>query len=290
MSLLTCSSVIKYMKKFTLIAIIILSLGSFTFANVLSDKEAVEKASLNYIEGFYEGDTEKLSNALIPTMHKFGFWKNKDTGKYENAGFMTFEEALKFATTVKEKKQFPKADAPKKVEVIEVLDKIAITKVTAWWGIDYMLLAKNDGKWLIRQILWEGPTPTADPTDADKAGAKNAGLGYIEGFYEGDASKLTNSLKPTLFKFGYGFNKKEGKYRDGSQMTFEKAIAYANDVKEKKQFAKPDAPKIVEVLDVSNHIAAVKVTAWWGVDYMLLSKEGDKWMIEQVLWAGIPSK
>ncbi|NNK81307.1 MAG: hypothetical protein HKO93_07400, partial [Flavobacteriales bacterium] len=46
------------------------------------------------------------------------------------------------------------------------------------------------------------------------------------------------------------------------------------------------APMEVEVLDVMNHIAAAKVTAWWGYDYILLSKEGDKWMIEQVLWEG----
>ena len=69
-------------------------------------------------------------------------------------------------------------------------------------------------------------------------------------------------------------------------MTFEKALAYAKNVKEKKQFAKDDAPKKVEVLDVSNSIAAAKVTAFWGVDYILLSKRGDKWMIEQVIWEG----
>jgi hypothetical protein len=278
------------MKKFTFIAIILFALGSFSFANSKTDKEAVEKASMNYIEGFYEGDTEKLSNCLDPKLNKFGFWKNRESGKYENAGSMTFDQALKFAKDVKEKKQFPKADAPKKVEIIEVLDKIAISKVTAWWGVDYMLLAKNEGKWMIRQIIWEGPTPTTNPTEDDKQGAKNAGLGYIEGFYEGDTTKLENSLKPTLFKYGYGFDKKEGKYYNGGQMTFDQAIAYAKRVKETKKFPKADAPKKVEVLDVMNHIAAVKITAWWGVDYMLLSREGDKWMIEQVLWAGVPSR
>ncbi|MFT4665894.1 MAG: hypothetical protein ACI8YQ_000945 [Polaribacter sp.] len=44
--------------------------------------------------------------------------------------------------------------------------------------------------------------------------------------------------------------------------------------------------KKVEVLDVENNIASAKVTAFWGIDYMLLSKVGDKWMIEEVLWEG----
>jgi hypothetical protein len=279
------------MKKIIFIAIITLSFSIISFAsNPLTDKEAVKKASMQYIEGFYEGDMEKLMSCLIPELQKSGFWRKKDESVYESAGQMTFQQALDFAKNVKEKKQFPGADAPKKVEVIEVLDKIAITKVTAWWGIDYMLLAKNDGKWMIRQILWEGPIKTANPSKADKEMARKAGLGYVEGFYEGDAEKLKESLLPSMYKFGYGYNRKEEKFYDGNQMTFEKALDYANKVKENKLFPKDDAPKKVEVLDVMNQTAAIKVTAWWGVDYMLLSKKEDKWMIEQVLWAGIPPK
>jgi len=69
-------------------------------------------------------------------------------------------------------------------------------------------------------------------------------------------------------------------------MTYAQAIKYAKNVLEKKRFPKPDAPKKVEILDVMPAIAAAKVTGWWGVDYMLLSKTGDKWMIEEVLWQG----
>ncbi|MEZ5345187.1 MAG: nuclear transport factor 2 family protein [Pyrinomonadaceae bacterium] len=275
-------------KSFSLIAIFVFSLTTAALANTDSDADAVKKASLNYIEGFYEGDGSKLSESLIPEMNKFGFWKKQGSEVYEHAGSMSFEQALKFAADVKEKKNFPKADAPKSVEILEVSDKIAITKVTAWWGVDYLMLAKNDGKWMIRQILWEGPTKTASPTDADKQGAMKAGLGYIEGFYEGDTGKLTNSLKPTLFKFGYGFDRRTNDFGKGGQMTYEQALAYAKGVKESGKFPKEDAPKKVEVMDVMNHIAAVKVTAWWGIDYMLLSKNGDKWMIEQVLWSGVP--
>ena len=122
------------MKNTISIAVILLFLGSFSSIFAVSDKEAVEKASLHYIEGFYEGNQEKLKAGLIPKMYKYGFWKGKDSRTYKNAGTMTFEQALAFAKNVKDKKQFPKSDAPKKVEILEVSDKIAITKVTAWWG------------------------------------------------------------------------------------------------------------------------------------------------------------
>ena len=70
---------------------------------------------------------------------------------------MTYRQALDYAKNVMEKKNFAKADAPKKVEVLDVMNTIASAKVTAWWGVDYILLGKQNGKWIIEQVLWEGP-------------------------------------------------------------------------------------------------------------------------------------
>ena len=122
-----------------------------------TDKQGVEKACMNYIEGFYEGNQDKLKASVQPTLNKFGFWKNKDTGEYRQQDYMTFEKALAFAKNVKEKKQYPKADAPKKVEVMDISNNIAAAKVTAYWGVDYMLLSKRGDKWMIEQVIWEGP-------------------------------------------------------------------------------------------------------------------------------------
>ena len=121
------------------------------------DKEKVEKACLNYIEGFYEGDTSKLIAALKPSLYKIGYWKNKTTGNYDFDGQMTWRQALNYAKGIFEKKSFAKADAPKKVEVLDIGNSIASAKVTAWWGIDYILLSKQSDKWMIEQVLWEGP-------------------------------------------------------------------------------------------------------------------------------------
>ena len=121
------------------------------------EKEKIERACWNYIEGFYEGDTTKLIAALKPSLFKYGYWKNKNTGNYDPDGQMTYRQALDYAKNVMEKKNFAKADAPKKVEVLDIMNTIASAKVTAWWGVDYILLAKQNGKWMIEQVLWEGP-------------------------------------------------------------------------------------------------------------------------------------
>ena len=75
----------------TLLSIVLLCLAvniSSSQSNT-SEKKGVIKACNNYIEGFYEGDTNKLKASLQPTLNKFGFWKNKDTNAYEQQPHMS---------------------------------------------------------------------------------------------------------------------------------------------------------------------------------------------------------
>ena len=125
--------------------------------NAQDSKSMIERACLDYIEGFYEGDTAKLIRSLKPSLYKFGYWQDKKTGKYAPDEFMTWRQALDYAKRVSEKKNFAKPGAPKKVEVLDIMNTIASAKVTAWWGVDYILLSKQDSTWMIEQVLWEGP-------------------------------------------------------------------------------------------------------------------------------------
>ena len=70
---------------------------------------------------------------------------------------MSFEGMLEFAEEVKATGNYPDKDAPKRVEVLDVLDQTAVAKVYAWWGSDYMTLAKYEGRWMIVQVLWQSP-------------------------------------------------------------------------------------------------------------------------------------
>ena len=142
------------MKKLTLILCCIALIFQ---AKAQSDNQQVERACLDYLEGFYEGDTTKLARSISPTLNKFGYWKNNETNAYEFESYMTLDQAKAYANNVREKQRFPKADAPKKVEVLDVMNAIASAKVTAWWGVDYILLSKVDNRWMIQQVIWEGP-------------------------------------------------------------------------------------------------------------------------------------
>ena len=134
------------------LALVLLQTGS-----AQNDTDKIKRACLDYIEGFYEGDTSKLVRALKPTLHKIGYWKNDKTGKYDYDGQMTYRQALDYAKRVLEKKNFAKPGAPREVVILHTGNSIASARVTAWWGMDYILLSKQNDTWMIEQVLWEGP-------------------------------------------------------------------------------------------------------------------------------------
>jgi hypothetical protein len=70
---------------------------------------------------------------------------------------MAWSEFHAYANRVKARRSFAPATAPKDIQLFEVLDQTASAKLTAFWGIDYLLLAKYDGRWMISHVLWQTP-------------------------------------------------------------------------------------------------------------------------------------
>ena len=136
----------------------LLFLLSFTiFAQNSSDKTEIETTLNNYIDGFYKGDVDKLKSALKPRLNKFGYLKDKKTGNFEYYQHMSYEQALAFAQKMKDEGTLRDENKIRKVEVLDIGNHIASAKVTASWGVDYMTLSKDNGKWMIEQVIWEGP-------------------------------------------------------------------------------------------------------------------------------------
>lgn len=136
--------------------LLIFALAASANAQTDADRAAVERAAMNYLEGFYEGSTDKIRASVHPDVYKFGF--SLRDGAYVRHP-MSFEQMLEFAIDVRESGEFPADDAPKSVEILDILDKTAVAKVYAWWGSDYMTLVKSDGVWKIVQVLWQTPPP-----------------------------------------------------------------------------------------------------------------------------------
>lgn len=125
-------------------------------AQAAGDRAAVESAVRDYLEGFYEGDTVKLMRSVHPEVHKLGFWIPRDSTRYSQE-MMPYAEFLSYARNFRARGRTTPATAPREIQIFDVADQTASAKVTAWWGIDYLLLAKYDGRWMIREVMWQSP-------------------------------------------------------------------------------------------------------------------------------------
>ena len=120
------------------------------------DREAVRRAALDYVEGFYEGDSTRFLRSIRPDVFKYGFWRQRDSTSYAGER-MSWPEFFDYARRMKQNNRQAPPTAPKKVEVFEVQNQTASAKVTAFWGTDYLLLGKYNGKWMISSVMWQSP-------------------------------------------------------------------------------------------------------------------------------------
>jgi hypothetical protein len=141
------------MKKILVLNLLVLILCFTAGAQTHKDKEAVRQAALDYIESIYEVNPDKVERSVHPDLVKRGFFTQKGESVYR-PHIMTFAQLVELAKTYNKNGVVPK-DAPKKVEIFEVLDQTANAKIIASWGIDYLHLAKYEGKWKIINILWQ---------------------------------------------------------------------------------------------------------------------------------------
>jgi hypothetical protein len=148
------------MKKILFLLALVIVTGK-SIAQTEQDKTAVTRAMLDYLEGFYEGDT--MLNFRAKRGRKFCI--NTVIGKIpkpmQYAGeAMSHKEMMDYAVNLKAKNRQAKPGTIKKTEIFEIQESVASGKVTAWWGIDYILLEKINNKWMIRMVLWQGPIAT----------------------------------------------------------------------------------------------------------------------------------
>jgi hypothetical protein len=124
-------------------------------APAVGEHAAVERAVLDYVEAVEQGRPELIERSVHPDLAKFGF-SFSDPAETPRVIPMTYAKLVDFAATTKALGYVPH-NATHQVEVFEVLNLTASAKLTAFWGIDYMHLARYDGRWKIVQVLWQSP-------------------------------------------------------------------------------------------------------------------------------------
>ena len=118
-----------------------------------ADRAAITQTALDYIEGFYDGSAERMTRALHPDLAKRIVIVDPATGKsrLEHMGAATLIGYAK----QREGKPTPKDKQQKDVTILDVYGNAATVKIVANDWIDYLQVAKVDGRWMIVNVLWE---------------------------------------------------------------------------------------------------------------------------------------
>ena len=117
-----------------------------------ADKEAIKATALDYIEGWYEGNAERMERELHPDLAKRIVHTNAQ-GR-SSLGQMS---AMSLVQGVKRGggKDTPKEKQQKDVTILDVFGNAASVKVVASDWIDYLHIARSNGRWVIVNVLWE---------------------------------------------------------------------------------------------------------------------------------------
>ena len=140
---------------------------------------------------------------------------------------------------------------------------------------------------VVAAAIFASPEAAAAQAAPDTAGVRQAVMDYDEGFNLGDSTRFIRSVKPSVFKYGYYIPADSTRYA-GTQMTWEAFHAFANRVKAQNRQRPASDVRDVRIFEVLDQTASAKLTAYWGIDYLLLAKEGGRWVITHVLWQTPP--
>lgn len=137
-----------------------LAIGSMQ-AQTSADTAAIRATALNYVEGWYEGNADRMAKALHPELVKRIVVRDTTTGRTMVQGMGT--SVLVNSTRHGYGKETPKERQQKDVSVLDVFGNAASVKAVMADWIDYMHMAKVDGRWVIVNVLWERKPSAGKP-------------------------------------------------------------------------------------------------------------------------------
>lgn len=130
-----------------------LGLTPVAHAQTAADSAGIRQAALDYVEGWYSGDAERMERALHPDLAKRIVHTDAKSGRsrLEQMGAMALVQGTRSGYGTRT----PEAQRQKDVTVLDIFQNAASAKAVMSGWVDYMHLAKVNGRWVIVNVLWE---------------------------------------------------------------------------------------------------------------------------------------
>ncbi|MBD0319612.1 MAG: nuclear transport factor 2 family protein [Gemmatimonadetes bacterium] len=117
-----------------------------------ADSAAIKRAALDYIEGWYTGDAERMRRALHPQLAKRAV-ESDDKGESwlgdQGADALIHATRRGYGTDV------PAAERRTEARILDIYGDLASVRLNSTKLVDYMHLVRWNGEWKILNVLWD---------------------------------------------------------------------------------------------------------------------------------------
>jgi len=121
-------------------------------AQAAADSAGIRQAALDYIDGYYTGDGARMERAVHPELAK-RIVRTNEQGRSQLGQMSAM--TLVMATRAGGGKDTPMAERRDDVTILDIYQNAASAKIYASGWVDYLHLAKWNGRWVIVNVLWE---------------------------------------------------------------------------------------------------------------------------------------
>jgi len=119
----------------------------------VDESAAIRATALDYVEGWYTGDAARMERALHPELAKRIVNRNPQNGRSS----LGQQSAMTLVQNTRNGggKDTPPEQMQKDVVILDVYQNAASVRATMSGWVDYMHMAKWNGRWVIVNVLWE---------------------------------------------------------------------------------------------------------------------------------------
>ena len=129
-----------------------IALPSTSHAQSAADTAAIRAAALDYIEGWYTGNAERMERAVHPDLAKRIM--NTDQRGRRVLGHQS-AMTLVLNTRRGAGKETPVAEQRTDVRILDIFGNAASVRIDAGGWVDYLHVARWNDRWVIVNVLWE---------------------------------------------------------------------------------------------------------------------------------------
>ena len=121
-------------------------------AQTAADSSAIVATALDYIDGFYTSDAERMERALHPELAKRIV--GDPAGPESRLQNMTAEQLVQ-ATASRGAAGIPEDARREDVSILDIYNNMASVRIDAGMWVDYLHVARWNGECKIVNVLWE---------------------------------------------------------------------------------------------------------------------------------------